>query len=66
MYFPGQNPRNFQMLPQKRGQIGGRLLMAKYGIDVDRIMAHSKCYRENRQELKCSKCCGDSERQQTG
>lgn len=38
MYFPGQNPRNLQVLPQKREQIG-RLLMAKYGIDVDGIMA---------------------------
>lgn len=36
---------------RKEGHIGGRLLMTKCGIGVDKIMTKSECYRKNHQEL---------------
>lgn len=65
VYFPGQNPRNLQVFPQKSGQIRGRLLMTKCDIDADGIMAYSGCCGENNPELKVFKSVVEIQRAPT-
>lgn len=51
VYFPGQNIRNLLVFPQKGGQIGGRLLTERCGVNVGGVMTHSECYGKNSQML---------------